>query len=66
MASVGLFNRGHYSANPVSVYFSDIGLGEKASVRDLWAPKDLGVFTDRFEATVPNHGVVMIKIKNTF
>ena len=64
--AVGLFNRGHYSANPVSVYFSDIGLGEKVSVRDLWAHKDLGVFTDRFEATVPNHGVVMIKVKNTF
>ena len=64
--AVGLFNRGHYSANPVTVHFSDIGMGEKVSVRDLWAHKDLGVFTDRFEATVPNHGVVMIKVKNTF
>ena len=64
--AVGLFNRGHYSANPVTVNFRDIDLGEKVSVRDLWAHKELGVFTDHFEATVPNHGVVMIKVKNTF
>ena len=61
--AVGLFNRGHYSANPVTVYFKDIGLAETAGVRDLWAGKDLGTFTKSFTATVPNHGVVMIKVK---
>lgn len=63
--AVGLFNRGHYSDNPVTVRFSDIGIGEKALVRDLWAHRDLGVFSDHFEATVPNHGVVMVRVRNS-
>ena len=32
-------------------------------VRDLWVKKDLGKRTGSFAATVPGHGVVMIKIK---
>jgi len=32
-------------------------------VRDLWAKKDLGKYTGSFSATVPSHGVVMLKIK---
>ena len=62
--AVGLFNRGHRTADPVTVYFREIDIGEKASVRDLWGHKDLGIFTGSFAATVPNHGVVMIKISN--
>ena len=31
-------------------------------VRDLWAHADLGTFTDHFSATVPAHGVVMVRI----
>ena len=33
-----------------------------AQVRDLWSHTDLGTFTDRFSATVPAHGVVMVRI----
>jgi alpha-galactosidase len=33
-----------------------------ASVRDLWAHADLGTHLDRFGATVPAHGVVMLRI----
>jgi alpha-galactosidase len=63
--AVGLFNRGVHAASPVTVYFRDIDIGEKASVRDLWAHKDLGVFAGSFTATVPSHGVVMIEVKNS-
>jgi alpha-galactosidase len=31
-------------------------------VRDLWSHADLGTFTDRFSATVPAHGVVMVRV----
>jgi alpha-galactosidase len=64
--AVGLFNRA-YGRTPVAitVYFRDIDIGEKASVRDLWAHKNLGVFTGSFTATVPSHGVVMIEVKNS-
>jgi len=60
--AVGLFNRS-WGPAPVTVNFQDIGLHESASVRDLWAKKDLGAFTKGYTAVVPKHGVVMIKAK---
>ncbi|HEX9215584.1 MAG TPA: hypothetical protein VF864_01270 [Gemmatimonadales bacterium] len=30
--------------------------------RDLWAHADMGKVTDRLSATVPAHGVVMVRI----
>ncbi|HMA45549.1 MAG TPA: glycoside hydrolase family 27 protein, partial [Gemmatimonadales bacterium] len=33
-----------------------------AHVRDVWSHTDLGTFTDRFSATVPAHGVVMVRV----
>src|SRR5437773_2035736 len=33
-----------------------------ARVRDLWAHADLGSFTGRYSATVPAHGVVMLRV----
>ena len=32
-------------------------------VRDLWRQKDLGTFTERFEANVPGHGVVLVRLR---
>ncbi len=60
--AVGLFNRGE-STMPVTAYFQDIGVGENATVRDLWARKDLGTFRGSFTAQVPVRGVVFVKIK---
>jgi alpha-galactosidase len=60
--AVGLFNRGE-DAEPITVYFKDVGVGESAAVRDLWAAKDLGTFKDSFTATVPRNGVVMLRMK---
>jgi alpha-galactosidase len=34
-----------------------------ATVRDLWAHKDLGKFTGKFSATVASHGVVMVTVR---
>ena len=60
--AVGLFNLGT-SNMAITVYFREIGAGEYAAIRDLWARKDLGMFKDSFTATVPRHGVVFIKVK---
>ena len=60
--AVGLFNRGE-STMPVTAYFQDIGVGESATVRDLWARKDLGTFRGSFTAQVPVRGVVFVKVK---
>ena len=60
--AVGLFNRGE-SAMPVTAHFRDIGIGDQANVRDLWAKRDLGVVQNRFTAVVPKHGVVLVKVR---
>jgi len=60
--AVGLFNRGE-AAMPVTAYWKDVGVGETAMVRDLWARKDLGAFPGTFTAEVPKFGVVLVKVK---
>jgi alpha-galactosidase len=45
------------------VNFRDVGLGNSAVVRDLWAKKDLGAFPETYSAVVPQHGVVLIQVK---
>ena len=63
--AVVLFNRSE-AAVDIAVTWSDVGLPPgKANVRDLWAHADRGVFTDRFKANAPPHGVVMVKIIST-
>ena len=39
-----------------------LGLRGQQTVRDLWRQKDLAQCTDKFEATVAPHGVVLLKI----
>jgi alpha-galactosidase len=59
--AVGLFNLGKDSAI-VTANFSDLKLSGSHEVRDLWAHADKGKVKDKFEATVPSHGVVLVKI----
>ena len=60
--AVGLFNRGEDAAT-IKVNFSDIEVSGSASVRDLWAKKDLGSFEGNYSTQVPKHGVALIKVK---
>jgi len=62
--AVVLFNRGS-SEQPVSVAWEQIGYPGhlSASVRDLWAHKDLGNFQGKFSAQVASHGILMIVVK---
>lgn len=59
--AAGLFNPGPKDAT-VTVKWSEIGLKGSQKVRDLWRQKDLGEFAEDFSATVPSHGVVMIRL----
>jgi len=59
--AVGLFNLGEGDVT-VKVNWSDLGLKGRKHVRDLWRQKDLGKFRDSFQATVPRHGVVLIRV----
>lgn len=62
--AVVLFNRSTAPAS-ITVNWSDIGLTGSATVRDLWAKANRGSFTNSYTATVPSHGVVMLKIVGT-
>jgi alpha-galactosidase len=62
--AVALLNRGAAAAK-ISVAWSDIGYPDTltASVRDLWAEKDLQKQRGAYAAEVPSHGVVMVTVK---
>ncbi len=60
-----LFNESEISL-PVTVSWAEIGLRPgKATVRDLWAHKDLGQATDRFTATVQPHEALTLRVVGT-
>jgi len=61
--AVGLFNPGE-TPSTVSVSWGDAGVHGKQRVRDLWRQKDLGVFTDKFSADVPRHGVLLVRLSD--
>jgi alpha-galactosidase len=62
--AVALLNRGT-AESKMSVNWNELGYPNNlsATVRDLWAKKDLGRQTGSFTANVPSHGVVVVKIK---
>jgi alpha-galactosidase len=62
--AVGLFNRGS-KRTTVTLRWSDLGLTRSQVVRDLWRQEDLGVFSDRFEASVAAHGVVLVCVSSS-
>jgi alpha-galactosidase len=59
--AVGLFNRSD-APTTVTARWTDLGVTGKQVVRDLWRQKDLGKFQGEFQAMVPRHGVVLVKI----
>ena len=62
--AVILLNRGSLS-HDISVTWEELGYPGhlSASVRDLWAHKDLGKFSTKFSAPVESHGVVMVTVR---
>ncbi|MGO8719072.1 MAG: alpha-galactosidase [Acidobacteriaceae bacterium] len=50
----------------IAIQWADLGLSGKAAVRDLWAHKNLGEFADGYQAQVPPHGSVLLKVKGKF
>ena len=60
--AVGLFNRGEDAAT-VTAKWADLGLKGKRIVRDLWRQQDLGKYEGEFKASVPRHGVVLVRLR---
>ena len=59
--AVVLFNRTALQSSMTVSWFRAQVSGQ-ARVRDLWSHEDKGVFGDHYSATVPAHGVVMVRI----
>jgi alpha-galactosidase len=59
--AVGLFNRGEEETT-VTAKWTDLGVTGPQTVRDLWRQKDIGDFNGEFHASVPRHGVVLVKV----
>jgi len=60
--AVGLLNRGS-AAVTMAVDWNAIGLTPgSATVRDLWARADRGTFSNQYNASVPPHGLALLRI----
>jgi hypothetical protein len=59
--AVLLFNRTAAPAK-IQIRWEDLGIYGSATVRDLWAHHDLGVLPQKYEAEVPAHGVVVLRV----
>jgi alpha-galactosidase len=59
--AVGLFNR---DTQPMEMEFDFQRLGFKSAthVRDIWNAKDLGSISGLYRATVPGHGVILLRV----
>lgn len=63
--AVILFNRGDNNNDQITVQWSDIGfpMNHSALVRDLWARKDIGIFTSNYTSpNIDSHGIMMLNI----
>ncbi len=49
-------------AEPLTLLLKDVGFTGPVHVRDLWAHKDLGILRDSYTVTVPQGGVVMLRM----
>jgi alpha-galactosidase len=59
--AVLLFNRNAEPAK-MHVQWEDLGIYRPAAVRDLWAHRDLGILPREYAASVPAHGVIMLRV----
>jgi alpha-galactosidase len=59
--AVAMFNRGDASAD-MKATWEDLGVKKAKRVRDLWAHNDLTNAASGYSASVPSHGVVMLRV----
>jgi len=59
---VALLNRSS-SAKSMKFTWDEIGIAGKATVRDLWEKANKGEYENSYQANVPAHGVVVLKIE---
>lgn len=62
--AVGLFNLGQRNQRRAAIAWEALGLhpNRPCAVRDLWAHRDLGVFTGDFSTLIDSHDVALVKL----
>lgn len=60
--AVGIFNRG-YLPGKLQVQWQDLGISGRQKVRDLWRQKDLETDGTSIMATLPERGVLMLRLR---
>jgi alpha-galactosidase len=60
--AVGLFNRGKADA-PMTLKLSDISMASATKITDLWTGKPVAARDGTITATVPTHGVLMLRLE---
>ena len=66
--AVVLLNRGNSGSEQITVKWTDIGfpVDHPAAIRDLWAQKDIGIFTGNYTSPkIDAHAVMMFNITLT-
>jgi alpha-galactosidase len=59
--ALGLFNRSK-KQREVTAGWAELQIEGKLTVRDIWRQKNLGIFSNKFSASVPAQGVFLVKI----
>ncbi len=59
--AIAFFNRAKDEAK-ISVKWADVGAPAKRKARDLWLHQSVDVSAPEYTATVPGHGVLMLRI----
>ena len=59
--AVGLFNLSE-SGREMRATWQDLGIEGRRRTRDVWRQKDLGAVSGDYKATVPRHGVTLVRL----
>ncbi len=59
--AVGLFNRTD-DPRPMTLPLAAVGMGPSAKLHDIWANGDVTPENGSYSATVPGHGVVLLRV----
>jgi alpha-galactosidase len=61
--AAGLFNRGE-SELKITLDLNRLGFTGPARLHNMWEHQDLGSLSGSYTASVPKHGVVMLRVSN--
>ncbi|MGB8475657.1 MAG: glycoside hydrolase family 27 protein [Candidatus Acidiferrum sp.] len=59
--AIGIFNRFSWPQT-MEISFRRLGYAGSVKARDIWAAKDLGTLPNHYEARVPGHGVLLLRV----